>query len=45
MNSEEDYSTYENNMLRKRPFKLFLKYGRKIDRHYSRIEYKFASEV
>lgn len=32
-------------MLQKRPFKLVIKYDRRVDRHYSRLEYKYASEL
>jgi hypothetical protein len=42
---EDDYSKYESLMLQKRPFKLVMKYNRKIDRHYSRMEYKYSSEI
>lgn len=31
-------------MLQKRPFQLVLKYQRKVDRHYSRLEYRYMSE-
>lgn len=32
-------------MLEKRPFELFIKYGRKIERYYQSVEYKFSSEI
>lgn len=32
-------------MLQKRPFKLVMKYNRKVDKHYSRIEFKYGAEV
>ena len=32
-------------MLQKRPFKLVLRHQRKVERHYSRIEYRYSSEV
>lgn len=40
-----DYAAYEALMLQKRPFKLFLKHDRKVDRHYSRLEYRFGAEL
>lgn len=31
-------------MLQKRPFQLVLRFQRKVDRHYSRLEYRYMSE-
>jgi ubiquitin carboxyl-terminal hydrolase 4/11 len=39
-----DFQAYEELMLQKRPFSLVLKYNRKVDRHYSRLEYRYSSE-
>ncbi|MCB0370988.1 MAG: hypothetical protein KDD45_16595 [Bdellovibrionales bacterium] len=35
------YEEYEAAMLAARPFQLFLRYGKKLDRFYNRLEYKF----
>ena len=32
-------------MLKKRPFTLFLRHSRKLDRFYNRLEYKYEGEV
>jgi hypothetical protein len=43
--SSTDYESYEALMLQKRPFRLFLRHQRKVDRHYSRIEHRYSAEV
>lgn len=37
----KSYEEYEAQMLSSRPFQLCLRYGKKLDRFYSRLEYKF----
>lgn len=32
-------------MLANRPFQLYIRYGKKLDRFYNRLEYKFEEEV
>lgn len=32
-------------MLSARPFQIYLRYGKKLDRFYSRLEYKFEEET
>jgi len=32
-------------MLNKRPFEIFLKYGKKLDRHYHIVEIKYDEEI
>ena len=39
------YDEYETAMLNNRPFQLVLRYGKKLDRFYSRLEYKFEEET
>lgn len=39
-----DYPAFEAMMLQKRPFQLVLRYQRKVDKHYSRLEYRYTSE-
>ena len=40
----KSFEDYENVMLENRPFQLVLRYGRKIERYYHRLEYKYESE-
>ena len=35
------YEDYETMMLTQRPFQLYLRYGKRLDRFYNRLEYKF----
>jgi hypothetical protein len=37
----KSYEDYEGIMLSKRPFDLYLRYGKKLDRFYNRLEFKF----
>lgn len=39
------YDEYESAMLTTRPFQLYLRYGKKLDRFYNRLEYKFEEET
>lgn len=38
---KKNYIDFEVEMLEKRPFKVFLKYARKLERTYHRLEYTF----
>ena len=40
----KSYEDYEANMLKERPFQLALRFGKKLDRFYTRLEYKFEEE-
>ena len=37
----KSYEDYEAIMLQNRPFQLFFRYGKGLDRYYNRLEYKF----
>ena len=37
----KSFEDYESLMLSSRPFQLYLRYGKKLDRFYTRLEYKF----
>lgn len=41
----KSYEEYEAAMLTSRPFQIYLRYGKKLDRFYSRLEYKFEEET
>ena len=41
----KSYEEYESAMLSSRPFQVYLRYGKKLDRFYTRLEYKFEEEV
>lgn len=41
----KSYEEYENMMLTARPFQLHLRYGKRLDRFYNRLEYKFEEET
>ena len=41
----KSYEEYENLMLQTRPFNLVLRYGKKLDRFYNRLEHKFEEET
>lgn len=41
----KSYEEYETQMLNSRPFQIYLRYGKKLDRFYSRLQYKFEEET
>ena len=41
----KSYDDYENQMLAARPFQVHIRYGKKLDRFYNRLEYKFEEEA
>lgn len=41
----KSYEEYESTMLSTRPFQIYLRYGKKLDRFYTRLEYKFEEEM
>ena len=41
----KSFEEYEAAMLQTRPFQLFLRHGKKLDRFYNRLEYKFDEET
>lgn len=43
-NDPTPYTEYEKLMLEKRPFKIFLKYNKKIERTYHRLSYIYEDE-
>ena len=41
----KSFEEYEAAMLQTRPFQLYLRHGRKLDRFYTKLEYKFEEET
>lgn len=41
----KNYEEYEAAMLTARPFQIYLRHGKKLDRFYNKLEYKFEEEV
>ena len=41
----KSYEEYETSMLSTRPFQIFLRHGKKLDRFYTKLEHKFEEET